>query len=130
MITVNENFLKLKAGYLFPEIGRRVAAFAKANPSARIIRLGIGDVTEPLPEAVIKAMHEAVDQMGKRETFHGYGPEQGYDFLRKTIADNDYASRGVSIDPDEIFVSDGAKCDRSEERRVGKGCRSRGSPYH
>jgi LL-diaminopimelate aminotransferase len=118
VITVNENFLKLKAGYLFPEIGRRVAAFAKANPAARIIRLGIGDVTEPLPDAVIKAMHEAVDQMGRRETFHGYGPEQGYEFLRKVIVENDYASRGVKIEPDEIFVSDGAKCDTGNIQEI------------
>jgi LL-diaminopimelate aminotransferase len=118
VITVNENFLKLKAGYLFPEIGRRVAVFAKANPSARIIRLGIGDVTEPLPDAVIKAMHGAVDQMGQRETFHGYGPEQGYEFLRKVIAENDYASRGAKIDPDEIFVSDGAKCDTGNLQEI------------
>ena len=118
MITVNENFLKLKAGYLFPEIGRRVAAFAKAKPAARIIRLGIGDVTEPLPDAVIKAMHEAVEQMGRRETFHGYGPEQGYEFLRKAIAENDYTSRGVKIDPDEIFVSDGAKCDTGNIQEI------------
>ncbi|MBM4103561.1 MAG: LL-diaminopimelate aminotransferase [Planctomycetes bacterium] len=118
MITINENFLKLKAGYLFPEIGRRVAAFAKANPAARIIRLGIGDVTEPLPDAVIKAMHEAVDQMGRRDTFHGYGPEQGYEFLRKVIVENDYASRGVKIDTDEIFISDGAKCDTGNIQEI------------
>lgn len=118
MITINENFLKLKAGYLFPEIGRRVASFAKANPAARIIRLGIGDVTEPLPDAVIKAMHEAVDQMARRETFHGYGPEQGYEFLRKVITENDYASRNVQIDPDEIFVSDGAKCDTGNIQEI------------
>jgi LL-diaminopimelate aminotransferase len=118
MITINENFLKLKAGYLFPEISRRVAAFAKANPSARIIRLGIGDVTEPLPDAVIKAMHEAVDQMGRRDTFHGYGPEQGYEFLRKVIVENDYASRGVKIDMDEIFISDGAKCDTGNIQEI------------
>ena len=118
MITINENFLKLKAGYLFPEIGRRVSAYAKANPAAQIIRLGIGDVTEPLPEAVIKAMHEAVDQMGQRETFKGYGPEQGYDFLRKTIAENDYASRGASVEPDEIFLSDGAKCDTGNIQEI------------
>jgi LL-diaminopimelate aminotransferase len=118
VITVNENFLKLKAGYLFPEIGRRVTAFAKANPAARIIRLGIGDVTEPLPDAVIKAMHEAVDQMSRRDTFHGYGPEQGYEFLRKVIAENDYASRNVKIDPDEIFISDGAKCDTGNIQEI------------
>lgn len=118
MITINENFLKLKAGYLFPEIGRRVAVFAKANPATRIIRLGIGDVTEPLPDAVIKAMHEAVDQMSRRDTFHGYGPEQGYEFLRKVIVENDYASRGVEIDTDEIFISDGAKCDTGNIQEI------------
>jgi LL-diaminopimelate aminotransferase len=118
VITINENFLKLKAGYLFPEIGRRVTAFARANPAARIIRLGIGDVTEPLPDAVIKAMHEAVDQMSRRDTFHGYGPEQGYEFLRKVIAENDYASRNASIDADEIFISDGAKCDTGNIQEI------------
>jgi LL-diaminopimelate aminotransferase len=118
VITINENFLKLKAGYLFPEISRRVTAFAKDHPAARIIRLGIGDVTEPLPDAVIKAMHEAVDQMAHRETFHGYGPEQGYEFLRKMIAENDYASRNAKIDPDEIFISDGAKCDTGNIQEI------------
>src|SRR5688572_30276221 len=111
MARINENYLKLKAGYLFPEIGRRVAAFAAANPSAKIIRMGIGDVTEPLPAAVVEATHRAVDEMSKRETFHGYGPEQGYDFLREAIAKNDYAARGADIAADEIFVSDGSKCD-------------------
>ncbi|HWP41174.1 MAG TPA: LL-diaminopimelate aminotransferase [Tepidisphaeraceae bacterium] len=111
MAYINENYLKLKAGYLFPEIGRRVAAFQAANPSARIIRMGIGDVTEPLPQAVIQAMHKAVDEMARRETFRGYGPEQGYEFLREAIAANDYRSRGCEVCPDEIFVSDGSKCD-------------------
>jgi LL-diaminopimelate aminotransferase len=113
MVRINDNYLKLKAGYLFPEIGRRVAAFAKENPGAgkRIIRMGIGDVTEPLPPAVVEAMHKAVDEMTRRETFRGYGPEQGYDFLREAIAKNDYHSRGCDIAADEIFVSDGSKCD-------------------
>jgi LL-diaminopimelate aminotransferase len=111
MVQINENFLKLKAGYLFPEIGRRVKVFADANPDAKIIRLGIGDVTEPLPAAVVKAMHEAVDEMAVRDTFHGYGPEQGYAFLREPIASNDYHARNVDISADEIFVSDGSKCD-------------------
>ena len=111
MARVNENFLKLKAGYLFPEIGRRVSKFCAENPDAKVIRLGIGDVTEPLVPATIEAMHKAVDEMASRETFRGYGPEQGYDFLRTAIADNDYKSRGVHIDADEIFVSDGSKCD-------------------
>jgi LL-diaminopimelate aminotransferase len=111
MALINENYLKLTAGYLFPEIGRRVKAFAAANPSAKIIRLGIGDVTEPLPPACISAMHRAVDEMGSRGTFRGYGPEQGYDFLRDAIAANDYAARGCKVSSDEIFVSDGSKCD-------------------
>ncbi len=111
MARINDNFLKLKAGYLFPEIGRRVNAFAAENPDAKIIRLGIGDVTEPLPPAIIEAMHKAVDEMGKRETFRGYGPEQGYDFLREAIAKNDFAARGCEVSADEIFVSDGSKCD-------------------
>lgn len=111
MAQINENFLKLKAGYLFPEIGRRVRAFSEANPTAPIIKLGIGDVTEPLPPAIIKAMHDAVDEMGARETFRGYGPEQGYPFLRDAICENDYRARGVAIEADEIFVSDGSKCD-------------------
>jgi len=105
---VNENYLKLKAGYLFPEIARRVASFCEKNPDARVIRLGIGDVTEPLPPAITGAMHRAVDEMGRRETFRGYGPEQGYDFLREAIARHDFHSRGCDISPGEIFVSDGA----------------------
>jgi LL-diaminopimelate aminotransferase len=111
MARINSSYLKLKAGYLFPEIGRRVAAFCQANPDAKVIRLGIGDVTEPLPPAVVAAMHAAVDEMAKRETFRGYGPEQGYDFLRNAIAENDYRSRGADVGADEIFVSDGSKCD-------------------
>jgi LL-diaminopimelate aminotransferase len=111
MARINDNYLKLKAGYLFPEIGRRVAAFAKENASAKIIRMGIGDVTEPLPPAIIEAMHKAVDEMSRRETFRGYGPEQGYDFLREAIAKHDYQARNCDIAADEIFVSDGSKCD-------------------
>ncbi len=111
MARINDNYLKLKAGYLFPEIGRRVKKFAEANPQAKIIRLGIGDVTEPLPAAVLEAMHKAVDEMGNRESFRGYGPEQGYDFLREAIAKNDYQNRGANVAADEIFVSDGSKCD-------------------
>ena len=113
MALINENFLKLKAGYLFPEIARRVRVFTEANPDAakRLIRCGIGDVTEALPEAVRYAMHEAVDEMGNRGTFRGYGPEQGYDFLRNAIADNDFKARGINVDADEIFISDGSKCD-------------------
>jgi LL-diaminopimelate aminotransferase len=111
MAQINDNFLKLQAGYLFPEIGRRVQAYAQANPQHKIIRMGIGDVTEPLPPTVIKAMHLAVDEMSQRETFRGYGPEQGYDFLRDAIAEHDYQRRGCQIAADEIFVSDGSKCD-------------------
>jgi len=111
MARINEHYGKLKAGYLFPEIGRRVSAFCAANPAAQVIRLGIGDVTEPLPAAIVAAMHAAVDDMAARDTFHGYGPEQGYDFVRNAIAVNDYQSRGVDIAADEIFVSDGSKCD-------------------
>src|SRR5580692_4431256 len=111
MARINDHILKLPAGYLFPEIGRRVARFAAEHPEAKIIRMGIGDVTEPLPPAVIEAMHKAVDEMGRREAFRGYGPEQGYDFLRTAIAENDYRARGVQVSPDEIFVSDGSKCD-------------------
>lgn len=111
MATLNDNYLKLKAGYLFPEIARRVNAFAEANPDAKIIRLGIGDVTEPLPQACRQAMLQAVEDMGNRDTFKGYGPEQGYAWLRETIAANDFQARGCDIDADEIFISDGSKCD-------------------
>lgn len=111
MITVNENFLKLRAGYLFPEITRRVTAFAAENPDARIIKLGIGDVTEPLVPAVIEAMHRAVDEMARAETMRGYGPEQGYEFLRRAVVENDYRPRGVPVEADEVFISDGSKCD-------------------
>ncbi len=111
MIKINENFLKLRAGYLFPEISRRIRAFQTKNPGAKIISLGIGDVTQPLPPAVIKAMKKAVDDMADAGTFHGYGPEQGYDFLIDAIIENDFNARGVKLDRNEIFVSDGAKCD-------------------
>ncbi len=111
MATINENYLKLKAGYLFPEIARRVSAFAEANPEAKIIRLGIGDVTEPLPEACRVAMIKAVEEMGDRATFKGYGPEQGYAWLREKIAAHDFQARGCEIEASEIFISDGSKCD-------------------
>ncbi|MFN6566429.1 LL-diaminopimelate aminotransferase [Dendronalium sp. ChiSLP03b] len=111
MATINDNYLKLKAGYLFPEIARRVNAFAEANPDAKIIRLGIGDVTEPLPEACRTAMIKAVEEMGDRNTFKGYGPEQGYAWLREKIAAQDFQARGADIDASEIFISDGSKCD-------------------
>jgi LL-diaminopimelate aminotransferase len=111
MATINDNYLKLKAGYLFPEIARRVNEFAKQNPDAPIIRLGIGDVTEPLPEACRTAMIQAVEDMGDRTKFKGYGPEQGYEWLRAAIAQHDFQSRGCDIDASEIFISDGSKCD-------------------
>lgn len=111
MAKVNENYQKLPGSYLFSEIARRTAAYSEAHPQANLIKMGIGDVTRPLAPAVVEAMHAAVDDMAKAETFHGYGPEQGYDFLRKAIADNDFRARGVKIDDDEIFVSDGAKSD-------------------
>ncbi|MDX1977029.1 MAG: LL-diaminopimelate aminotransferase [Pseudanabaenaceae cyanobacterium bins.68] len=111
MATINSNYLKLKAGYLFPEIGRRVQAFVSANPDAQIIRMGIGDVTEPLPLACREAMIQAVAEMGDRSTFRGYGPEQGYEWLRTKIASADFQARGCEIDPSEIFISDGSKCD-------------------
>ncbi len=111
MATINDNYLKLKAGYLFPEIARRVNAFAEANPDAKIIRLGIGDVTEPLPEACRTAMMKAVEEMGDRTTFKGYGPEQGYAWLREKIATQDFQARGCEVEPGEIFISDGSKCD-------------------
>lgn len=117
MTKINSNYEKLKAGYLFPEIGRRVKEYAKANPDAKILRLGIGDVVLPLPEAVRTAMHSAVDEMGTLEGFRGYGPEQGYDFLRDAIA-NEYKERGVEIDASEIFVSDGSKCDSGNIQEI------------
>ena len=113
MVQVNGNYLKLKAGYLFPEIARRVKGFSEANQSAAIIRLGIGDVTEPLPEACRNAMKAAVDEMGTHAGFRGYGPEQGYLWLREKIATHDFQARGCQITAEEIFVSDGSKCDSS-----------------
>ena len=113
MVQVNGNYLKLKAGYLFPEIARRVKAFQESNPGAPLIRLGIGDVTEPLPEACRLAMKAAIDDLGRHEDFHGYGPEQGYGWLREAIARHDFQARGCEISAEEIFVSDGSKCDSS-----------------
>jgi LL-diaminopimelate aminotransferase len=119
MIFVNENFAKLKSGYLFPEIGRRVRTFAADNPDAPIIKLGIGDVTEPLAPAIIDAMHKAVDQMGNKETFHGYDDGGvGYDFLRDAIVENDFKARGAEVAADEIFISDGAKCDTGNMQEI------------
>ncbi|MBR0197423.1 MAG: LL-diaminopimelate aminotransferase [Kiritimatiellae bacterium] len=111
MLHVNENYTKIQASYLFTEIAHRVSAHQAANPDAKIIRLGIGDVTEPLAPAVIKALHKAVDDEATRENFHGYGPEQGYAFLREKAAQIDFQDRGIDIAADEIFISDGAKCD-------------------
>ncbi|MGE5185294.1 MAG: LL-diaminopimelate aminotransferase [Acidobacteriota bacterium] len=118
MARINEHYAKLPASYLFPEIGRRVRAFSAAHPDAKVIRLGIGDVTEPLAPAIVQAMHAAVDEMGKRDTFRGYGPEQGYDFLVEAIRQHDYAARGVDIAADEIFVSDGSKCDSGNVQEI------------
>ena len=111
MFKINDNYLKLPGSYLFSTIGKKVAAYQQANPDKEIIRLGIGDVTQPLAPAVIDALHKSVDEMGHAETFHGYAPDLGYEFLRSAIAKNDYADRGADIAIDEIFVSDGAKSD-------------------
>ena len=111
MAYINENYQKLPGSYLFAEIARRVAAYTAAHPDKKLIKLGIGDVTQPLCPAVIQAMHKAVDEMGRKETFRGYGPEQGYDFLREAIRQNDFLDRGADVAMDEIFVSDGAKSD-------------------
>ena len=113
MAHLNEHYLKLKAGYLFPEISRRVRTFTDRHPQSaqRLIRCGIGDVTEPLPAAAVEALHQAADEMSRHETFHGYGPEQGYEFLRTAIAQHDYRDHGMQVADDEIFVSDGSKCD-------------------
>ncbi|MGC7871117.1 LL-diaminopimelate aminotransferase [Desulfosporosinus sp. SYSU MS00001] len=111
MALVNENYLKLPGSYLFSEIARRINQFKATNPQADIIRLGIGDVTRPLPPAVIEAMHKGVEEMGKAETFRGYGPEQGYEFLIKKIIEHDFTPRGVDLSVDEVFISDGAKSD-------------------
>ncbi len=111
MITINENYLKLQDSYLFSTIAKKVEEFTKNNPDKKVIKLGIGDVTMPIAPAVIEAIHKAADEMMKKETFRGYGPEQGYDFLREKIVEHDYKKRGIQIEKDEIFVSDGAKCD-------------------
>jgi LL-diaminopimelate aminotransferase len=118
MATINENYLKLQGSYLFAEIARRVKKYKEENPNSKVIRLGIGDVTRPLAPKVIESLHNAVDEMSKAETFRGYGPEQGYDFLAQKIAENDYASRGVKLDADEIFISDGAKSDTANIQEI------------
>lgn len=121
MIRVNENYLKLKASYLFVDIAKRVAAFTAAHPEKKVIRMGIGDVTRPLPPVCIKALHEAADEMAAEATFKGYGLEAGYEFLREAIAENDYRARGCQIGADEIFVSDGAKCDTANIQELFAG---------
>ena len=113
MVKVNENYLKLKAGYLFPEISKRVNSYIQSHESVNIIKLGIGDVTEPLPEACRNAMGKALNEMGTIKGFKGYGPEQGYLWLREKISENDFVKKGCQITPEEIFVSDGSKCDSS-----------------
>ena len=118
MIRINENYSKLQASYLFSDIAKRVAAYQKAHPDQEIIKLGIGDVTRPLPPACIRAFHQAVDELADAATFRGYGPEQGYDFLREKIARHDFQERGADIAADEIFVSDGAKCDNGNIQEI------------
>lgn len=118
MFKINDNYLRLPGSYLFSTIGKKVNAYAAANPDKKIIRLGIGDVTQPLVPAIITALHGAVDEMGAAETFKGYAPELGYEFLRNAIAENDYKARGCDISADEIFVSDGAKCDSGNIQEI------------
>ena len=121
MIRINENYLKLKSSYLFSEIAKRVSDYQKANPGASVIRMGIGDVTRPLPPAITEAFHKGVDDMADMSTFKGYGPEQGYDFLREKVAEFDYRSRGAMVDADEVFISDGAKCDTGNIQEIFAG---------
>jgi len=118
MIKINENYLKLQSSYLFIDIARRVQAFQAAHPEKEVIKMGIGDVTHPLPAACIQAFHEGVEEMARAETFRGYGPEQGYAFLREKIAQHDFKARGAEIEADEIFVSDGAKCDNGNIQEI------------
>lgn len=118
MAIINENYLKLQAGYLFPEIGRRVNEFIEANPDRKVIKMGIGDVTQPLVPSVIKAFHEGVDEMASAKTFRGYGPEQGYAFLREAIAKHAYQDQGVDISASDIFISDGSKCDTGNIQEI------------
>lgn len=121
MFRVNENYLKLPGSYLFSTIGKKVSAYETAHPEETVIRLGIGDVTQPLPPVVIEALHKAVDEMGNASTFHGYAPDLGYEFLRKAIAEKDFQARGCQITPDEIFVSDGAKSDSANIQEIFAG---------
>ena len=121
MARVNEHYLKLRASYLFSEVARRVKAFQTAHPEAKLIRLGIGDITDPLPPAVIQALHAAVDEMARAESFHGYGPDAGYEFLTALIAKHDYGACGVRVDLDEISVSDGTKSDSANIQEIFAG---------
>ena len=118
MLKINDNYLKLPGSYLFSSIAKKVNAYQAANPDKKIIRLRIGDVTQPLPKSVISALHGAVDEMASADTFKGYAPDLGYDFLRNAIADNDFKKRGCDISADEIFVSDGAKCDSGNIQEI------------
>src|SRR5206468_6016550 len=118
MPRINEHYLKLRAAYLFAEIRRRQKAFGDAHPEARVIDLGVGDVTRPLPPAVVRALHEAADDMARPETFKGYGPYVGYEWLRAEIAAQDFGTRGVTIAPDEVFVSDGGKSDSANLQEI------------
>ena len=118
MFKVNENYLKLPGSYLFSTVGKKQRAYQEAHPDKKVIRLSIGDVTQPLVPAIIEALHKAVDEMGHAETFRGYAPDLGYEFLRDAIADNDYKARGCQISADEIFVSDGAKCDSGNIQEI------------
>lgn len=121
MIRINENYLKLKSSYLFSEIAKRVSEYQKANPGLPVIRMGIGDVTQPLPPAIIEAFHKGVDDMADLSTFKGYGPEQGYSFLREKVAEFDYRQKGAMVDADEVFISDGAKCDTGNIQEIFAG---------
>src|SRR5216117_2810250 len=121
MARINDNYLRLKSGYLFSEIARRVKEYQGAHPDAKLIRLGIGDATQPLPPAIVAALHAAVDEMARAETFRGYGPETGYEFLTELIAKHDFGARGVTIAPDEIFVSDGGKSDSANLQEIFAG---------
>ncbi|MDY5975476.1 MAG: LL-diaminopimelate aminotransferase, partial [Anaerovoracaceae bacterium] len=118
MFKVNQDYLKLPGSYLFSTIAKKVAAFQAANPDKELIRLGIGDVTQPLAPAIIDSLHSAVDEMAAAETFRGYAPDLGYEFLRRAMAENDYQARGCDIDADEIFISDGAKCDSGNIQEI------------
>ena len=118
MFKINENYQKLPGSYLFSTIAKKVNAYSESHPDNQIIRLGIGDVTQPIAPAIIEAMHRAVDEMGHAETFHGYAPDLGYEFLRNAIVKNDYQARGCDISADEIFVSDGAKSDSGNIQEI------------